>query len=71
MGFPLCSQNGTNLWAHQEDKQDMDSRQEMGHPISSSKKMDKFYQDPGRGLDGLRVQPLPGYHSHQDGFRVP
>ena len=29
MGFPLCSQSGTNLWTHQEDIQEMDSSQEM------------------------------------------
>ena len=38
----------------------MDSSQEMGHPISSPKKMDKFYQDLGKGVGGLRVQPFPG-----------
>ena len=27
----------------------------MGHPISSPKKMDKFYLDPGKGVGGLRV----------------
>ena len=38
----------------------MGSSQEMGHPISSPKKMDKFYRDPGKGVGRLRVQPCPG-----------
>ena len=38
MGFPLCSQSGTNSWAHQEDVRDMDSSQEMDHPISSPRR---------------------------------
>ena len=35
----------------------------VGPPHLLPKKMDKLCQDPGRGVGGLRVQPLPGYHT--------
>ena len=56
---PMQPKVGPTPWAHQEGKQDNESRQEMGHPISS-RIWTRKCQDPGRGVGGLRVQPLPG-----------
>ena len=40
----------------------------MGHPISSAKTMDKFCQEPEKGVGGLRVQPFPGTDNRRMAF---
>ena len=55
-GSPHDAKVGTTPWAHQVGKQDTDPRLDMGTP--SPYEDVQGTSDPGRGVGGLRVEPL-------------
>ena len=68
-GSPDAAKVGPTPWAHQEGKQDMESRQEMGRPISS-RRWTRHARTPGGEWVAFGSNLSPGYRTRQGGFRV-